>query len=126
METPVFGSSRPPYALNADNKEVRFDMNTIVVGYDETEPSKRALTRAAELAQAFGAKIVVTSVAHVLIPGPHGAGGIDPVDSLDLHQEQLDHAKAFLDELNVAADYQTAAGTLQRPSSSWPSTGTPI
>jgi nucleotide-binding universal stress UspA family protein len=85
-------------------------MNTIIVGYDETEPSKRALERATELAQAFGAKIVVTSVAHVLVPGPHGAGGIDPVDPLELHQEQLDHAKAFLTERNVVAEYQTAAG----------------
>ena len=34
-------------------------MKTIVVGYDETEPSKRALDRAAELAQASGAKLIV-------------------------------------------------------------------
>ena len=85
-------------------------MNTIIVGYDETEPSKRALERAAELAQAFGASIVVTSVARVLVPGPHGAGGIDPLDPVELHQEQLDHAKAFLTERNVVAEYQTAAG----------------
>jgi len=85
-------------------------MKTIVVGYDDTEPSRRALTRAAELARAFDAKIVVTSVARVLVPGPHGIGGIDPADPLDLHEEQLDHARAFFSEQEIDAAYQTAAG----------------
>ena len=85
-------------------------MNTIVVGYDETEPSKRALSRAAEFAKAFGAKIVVTSVARVLTAGPRGIGGIDPVDPLELHEEELEHAKAFLSERDIVAQYQPAAG----------------
>ncbi len=85
-------------------------MNTIVVGYDETEPAKRALARAAELAQAFKANVVVTSVARVLVPGPKGMGGIDPVDPLELHQEQLDHARAYLAERSIDAKILPAAG----------------
>jgi nucleotide-binding universal stress UspA family protein len=85
-------------------------MKTIVVGYDETEPSKRALARAAELAQAFKARIVVTSVARVLTPGPRGMGGLDPVDPVELHEEELEHARAFLTERNIEADCQTAVG----------------
>lgn len=85
-------------------------MHTIVVGYDETEPSKRALARAAEFAKAFEAKIVVTSVARVLTAGPRGMGGIDPVDPLELHEEELEHAKAFLSERDIVAQYQPAAG----------------
>jgi nucleotide-binding universal stress UspA family protein len=85
-------------------------MKTIIVGYDETEPSKRALARAAELAEPFGAKIVVTSVARVLVPGPKGVGGIDPVDPIELHEEELAHARAFLTERSIEARYQTAAG----------------
>ena len=53
---------------NRGPKEVT--MKTIVVGYDETEPAKRALARAAELAVAFDAKVIVTSVAQVLVDVP--------------------------------------------------------
>ena len=38
-------------------------MKTILVGYDESEAAKRALARTAELAMAFDAKVIVTSVA---------------------------------------------------------------
>jgi nucleotide-binding universal stress UspA family protein len=96
--------------IAAETSREEFAMKTIVVGYDETEPSKRALARAAELAEAFKAKIVVTSVARVLTPGPRGMGGIDPVDPIELHEEELEHAKAFLTERNIEARYQTAAG----------------
>ena len=85
-------------------------MNTIVVGYDDTEPAKRALARAAEFAQTFKTKVVVTSVARVLVPGPRGMGGIDPVDPLELHEEQLEHAKAYLAERNIVATVLPAAG----------------
>ena len=85
-------------------------MKTIVVGYDETEPAKRALMRAAELAKAFDAKIVVTSVARVLAAAARGAGAIDPTDSVELHQEELVHAKALLAEHGLEATLQPALG----------------
>ncbi len=85
-------------------------MKTIVIGYDETEPAKRALARGAELAQAFGAKIVVTSVAPVLATSARGVGAIDPVDPLERHQEELGHAQAFLAERGLEATLQPAVG----------------
>ena len=50
-------------------------MNTIVVAYNDTDGSNRALERAAELAGFYGAQVVVTSIVPVLVgaertPGP--------------------------------------------------------
>lgn len=42
-------------------------MQTIVVGYNETDQSERALARAGELAGLFGARLVVTSAVPFLI-----------------------------------------------------------
>ena len=87
-------------------------MKTIVVGYDETEAAKRALARAAELATAFDAKVIVTSVAQVLVgaAAARGIGPLDPVDPPELHREELKHAAAFLSERDVDAEYSVALG----------------
>jgi nucleotide-binding universal stress UspA family protein len=86
-------------------------MQTIVVGYDETEPAKRALERAADLVGAFGSKLIVISVAPVLTPsGGHGSGGPDPTDPPEKHSEELAHAREYLDGRGVSAEYVAAVG----------------
>jgi nucleotide-binding universal stress UspA family protein len=86
-------------------------MKTIVVGYDDTEPSGRALERALELAKAFGAKIVVTSVAPVVAGGGgRSMGALDPADTPAEHREELAKAKSTIEGAGLSADYVLGVG----------------
>jgi nucleotide-binding universal stress UspA family protein len=87
-------------------------MKTIVVGYDETEPAKRALARAAELATVFNSRLIVTSVARLLVGGAvaRGVGPIDPLDEPELHREALEHAETFLTERGIHGQYEVMLG----------------
>jgi len=85
-------------------------MKTIVLGYDDSESAVRALQRAGELADAFDAFVVAVSAAPALVPAGRGIGPIDPVDPPERHRAQLAHARAVLDGLNVAADYDVGVG----------------
>ena len=85
-------------------------MNTIVVGYDDTEPSKRALERAADFAEKFGSRLLITSVAPVMIPTGHGTAGVDPTDPPKQHELELEHAQAYLTGRNLSAELQPAIG----------------
>jgi len=84
-------------------------MKTIVVGYDESEPAQRALARAADLADAFGSKVIVTSVAPVLV-GSREMGPIDPADPPELHREELEHAKTFLSGRGIEGQFEVQVG----------------
>jgi nucleotide-binding universal stress UspA family protein len=83
---------------------------TIVVGFDDTEPARRALERAADLAEAFDAKLVVTSVAPILVGVARTAGPLDPADTPKEHREQLQDARTLLEGRGIEADYVPAAG----------------
>ena len=74
----------------------------ILLAYDDTDVSKRALERAAQLAQLYGAKLVVTSVTPVAVgavpdmsPGP-----------------ELRHAGERLRELGVEMELVEAIGDI--------------
>ena len=85
-------------------------LNKIVVGYDDGEPARRALDRAAEIAEAFGASIVVTSVTPILPGAGRSAGPIDPVDSFEHHKDELKAARDHLADRKVEVRFQAAVG----------------
>ena len=85
-------------------------MQTIVVAYDASDSARLALERAADLAQAFGAKLIATSVSPVMQGASRVGGGIDPTDPPERHAEQLQEAQALLSARGVEADAVAAVG----------------
>jgi nucleotide-binding universal stress UspA family protein len=75
-------------------------MKTIVLGYNESDSSKRALERAAGLARAFGSKLVVTSVTPVLVGG----------QAVEQPGPELQRAGAKAAELGLEAELVEAVG----------------
>lgn len=82
-------------------------MKTILVCYEERPVAHRVLERAAELARAFDAHVIVTSVAPVL--RVTRAGPIDPVDPPERHEAEVAEAAARLARLGIT-DVETVAG----------------
>jgi nucleotide-binding universal stress UspA family protein len=81
----------------------------IVVGYDRTHASNIALGRAADIAEAGGGTLIVTSSAHLLTGGSgRGIGPYDPADMPEEHREHLEHARELLAtrKLNVVYDME--------------------
>ena len=67
-------------------------MDKILVAYDGTAPSKRALHTAATLGKAFKASIGVVSV----VPRHPGRSPVDPWDDGRVHAEELIEARDLL------------------------------
>jgi nucleotide-binding universal stress UspA family protein len=85
-------------------------MKTIVVGYSDTDDARKALDRAIELAKAFGAQLVVTSVAPVVAGGPRSMGALDPADDVAEHRDELAHARSAVDETGLSAEFVVGVG----------------
>jgi len=85
-------------------------MKTILLGYDDSEPSMRALIRSAEIAKAFGASVHVTSVAPLIVGTPRSGGPYDPADPPSEHVKQLQHAQALLGHEGISATLEPAHG----------------
>jgi len=74
----------------------------IVLAYNDTDVSNRALERAAQLARLYDAKLVVTSVTPVVVGG---APGMEPGPEFQRADERLR-------ELGVEADLIEAIGDI--------------
>ncbi len=77
-------------------------MKTIVLAYNDTMDSDRALERTAELAKFYGARVVVTSVVPVLV-GAERTGGPGP---------ELQLAATRFSELGIEVELVEAVGEI--------------
>jgi nucleotide-binding universal stress UspA family protein len=87
-------------------------MKKIILAYDDSETAERALERAAELTKAFGAELIVTSIAPIMTNIGRSAGPGDPADPPSEHFAELKQAQSYLEQQGVTADY---LGGLGRP-----------
>jgi nucleotide-binding universal stress UspA family protein len=96
-------------------------MKTILVGYDGSSSAERALRRAAELAGAFGSKVVVVSViapqpvdtggAFGLMPySAYIAGEADPRLDEAIWQQHRNEIESFLGKAGVEAAFEGVVG----------------
>ena len=85
-------------------------MNTILIAYDDTAPSRRALDRAATLADAFGSRVLVTSVAPLTHSNPKSATTVRRDASVAVKEDDLGRARAILQERGVDAETIPATG----------------
>lgn len=98
-------------------------MKAILVGYDGTRPAERALSRAAELAKAFGSKVVVVSVATPQPLATSGAFGLMPYYSYGaealgqapradeaLWQQHRERVQAFFANAGMGVEFAGVVG----------------
>ncbi len=109
-------------------------MNAIVVGYDGSQGAERALARAADIAEAFGAPLVVVCVETTSVPTPMSepvgpvlipGGASGPVPAVpfpesqaparvpqpeELARRHLEHARTGLAGRKVQAEYIAEVG----------------
>jgi nucleotide-binding universal stress UspA family protein len=95
-------------------------MKTIVAGYDGTREAEHALTRVAELARTFDAKVIVVSVSNPQPDAAPGAFGLTPyyyatseterqLDEAVLEQHR-DHVKAFFAGSQLPVEFAGVVG----------------
>ena len=85
-------------------------MATILVAVDESEPSRRALERAAMLAKAFDSRLVVTTVVPANPPAAPRSIGTDPVEDEAEHRAELAAARRYLEGESLQAEFVEAVG----------------
>jgi nucleotide-binding universal stress UspA family protein len=88
-------------------------MQTVLVSFDESKPAERAVTRAADLAEAFDATLVVVAVAEAPLPGsgidvfPGAAERLASEATEEFHfaEQRLERARRLLEGRAVRAEF---------------------
>ena len=104
---------RGPYAVQARTPRLGREsfVKTILVAYDDTEPSRRALERAASLAEAFGSRVLVTSLAPLHYCTPRLTLTVkERGEGIAAREEDMQQAQAILQERGTAAEGVPAMG----------------
>lgn len=83
-------------------------MQKLLLAYDGTDQSRRALALAAEMTRRFGATLTVVSV----VPTHPGRSPIDPWDDTDVHAQELLEARQLLREEGIEASLVEPAGNV--------------
>jgi nucleotide-binding universal stress UspA family protein len=86
-------------------------MKTILVAYDDTEPSRRALERTATLAEAFGSRVLVTSIAPLHYSSPRLTLTVkERGEGIAAREEDVQQGQAILEERGITAEGMTGRG----------------
>ena len=107
--------------MSAMIHDVERPLDTIMVGFDDSEPERRGLGRAADLAVAVGAKLVVVSVASPPTPpvawdaalpgeGPEHLAG-EATLQVEHAETSLDDARRLLNTRTIDAEYVSELGS---------------
>ncbi len=83
-------------------------MQKLLLAYDGSDHSRRALELAAEMSRRFGAALTVLSV----VPVHPGRTPIDPWDDSHAHAEELVEARRLLREEGIEAKLVESAGNV--------------
>jgi nucleotide-binding universal stress UspA family protein len=83
-------------------------VKTILVAYDDTQPSRRALERAAMLADALGSRVIVTSIAPLIHSSPRSAATLS--HSAGPTHADVERARDMLAERGIAAEIAEGTG----------------
>jgi len=104
--TPLAAADPAAAGAGAPTRSRKETPMKILLAYDGGEPAKRALHQAADIAKAMGATLDVVSV----VPVHPGRVPVDPWDDREVHDAELQDARARLAELGIESRLLEPAG----------------
>jgi nucleotide-binding universal stress UspA family protein len=85
-------------------------VKTIMVAYDDTPPSRKALERTATLAEAFGSKVFVVSISSLTHSGPKAISHVGRGEHPQEREEDVREGQQFLADRGIDAEAVSVSG----------------